>query len=250
MTMDALVAVNRYLHIAVGFCGLLAWWVPIVTAKGGVVHKRFGRLFVYAAYIVGTTAILSAPLRITDSRFDGVAWSAIARDAGFLVFLGYLGVLTIDFAHFGLRVIRTRREPAALSTPFLRALTWAMMIWSVVAAAYALLMWTPASIIMLALAPMGIMQGVEQRRYLTRPPALNKPWFYAHMDAMLGAGIAFHTAFLVFGARVFFDVSVLGPFNWVPWVLPAAVGTIGGNAWRRFYMRKFHDLPRAEPARA
>lgn len=248
--MEALVFVNRYLHIIVGFCGLAAWWVPIVTAKGANVHKRFGKIFVAAAYVIGVTAVLSGPLRAIDARLDGAEWAAIARQSGFLVFLGYLGVLTLNLAHFGVRVLRTRRDPGRLASPAMRGLTWLMMGWSVGAATYAVVFWSPASIIMLVLAPPGIIQGLEQRRYMARPPALNKPWFYAHMDAMLGAGIAFHTAFLVFGSRIVFDYTLLGPFNWVPWVLPALIGTVGGNAWRRHYMRKFGDMPQAELARA
>lgn len=243
--MDTLILVNRYLHIIVGFCGLAAWWIPIVTTKGGVTHKRFGRIFVIAAYIVGASAMLSAPLRITGGLMDGTSWSVMAAQAGFLVFLGYLGVVTIDFVYFGLRVVRTRRDPSRLGGTLLRALTWTMMGWSVVAAVFAIVYWSVTSIIMLILAPVGILQGLDQRRYMAAAPALNKPWFYAHMDAMLGAGIAFHTAFLVFGSRILFDYTILGAFNWVPWVLPAIIGNVAGNAWRKSYMRKFGDLPPA-----
>lgn len=246
--MDALILVNRYLHITIGFVGLALWWVPILTAKGAATHTRFGKMFVAAAYVIGVTAMLSAPLRFTDAFRDGVTWEQMRPQAGFLIFLGYLGIVTLDFAHFGLRVLRTRRDPARLGTPGMRIMTWGMMAWSVAAAAFALAVWTPGSIIMLALAPIGVIQGVEQLRYIRRPPALNKPWFYAHMDAMLGAGIAFHTAFLVFGSRIFFDYTMLGPFNWVPWVLPAIAGTIGGGAWKKRYMRKFGDLTAAPQA--
>jgi len=247
--MDTLILVNRYLHIIVGFCGLAAWWVPIVTAKGGVTHKRFGRIFVIAAYVVGVSAMLSAPLRISDGLLEGMSWSVIAAQAGFLIFLGYLGVLTVNFAYFGMRLVRTRRDPSQLGGALLRTLTWTMMAWSVVAAVFAVVFWAPTSIIMLVLAPIGIVQGFDQRRYVAAPPSLNKPWLYEHMDAMLGAGIAFHTAFLVFGSRTLFDYTIFGAFNWVPWVLPALVGNIAGSAWRKSYMRKFGDLPPAAPVR-
>jgi len=59
-----------------------------------------------------------------------------------------------------------------------------------------------------------------------------------------------HTAFLIFGSQALFDYSILGPFNWVPWVVPAIVGTVGGAAWKRRYMRKFGDLPSESPAPA
>lgn len=248
--MDALILINRYLHIVLGFVGLVAWWIPIVTSKGGTTHRRFGKVFVLSAYVIGVTAVVSAPLRAADALLSGMAWPVLAPQLPFLIFLGYLGVLTLNLVHFGMRVLRTRRTPEGLATPVLTGLTWLMMIWSVGAAIYGVVYWSGASIIMLVLAPPGIIQGLEQRRYMAgRRPAISKPWFFAHMDAMLGAGIAFHTAFLVFGSRVVFDLSIMGPFNWVPWVLPAIIGTIGGNAWRKSYMRAFGDLPSREPAR-
>lgn len=247
--MDTIIFINRYLHIIVGFVGLVAWWVPALTVKGGTTHRRFGRIFIVSAFVVGTSAMLSAPLRMGTALAEGQDPMRVLQNGGFLVFLGYLGILTLNFAYFGLRVLRTRRQPETTGSPLLRALTWTMMIWSVVAAVYALSFWSTASIIMLLLAPPGIMQGVEQRRYMSARPSVSKPWFYAHLDAMVGAGIAFHTAFLVFGSRAIINYDVLGPFGWVPWILPAIVGTVLANVWKKRYMRKFGDLPHAEPVR-
>ena len=241
--MDLLIAINRYAHIVVGFAGLTAWWVPILTAKGGAIHKRLGKVFVLTAYVIGTTAVLSPMLHMASARLSGVAWTEILEEAWFLVLLGYLGIFTFDAAHYGVRVLRTRCEPEQLGTPFLFILTWLMMAGSGIVALHGVVFWTQTSIIMLLLSPIGVLQGLEQRKYVARRPALRKPWFYAHMDAMLGAGIAFHTAFLVFGSRIVFDYSVLGSFNWVPWILPGLIGGIGGGVWKKAYMRKFGDLP-------
>jgi len=241
--MDLLIAINRYLHILVGFAGLAAWWVPILTTKGGRLHQRMGKAFVFAAYVIGTTALVSLALRITEARWAGASWGTLLPELGFLLLLAYLGLFTVSAAHFGVRILRTRRQPHTLRTPGLEVLSWLLMAGSVIVVAHALIFWTPTSIILLLLSPIGITQGLEQRRYARQQPALKRPWFYAHMDAMLGAGIAFHTAFLVFGSRVVFDLSILGPFNWVPWVLPAIVGTVFGNRWKKIYMRRFGDLP-------
>lgn len=240
--MDVLISINRFLHIAVGFAGLAAWWIPITTTKGGRHHRRLGKVFVVAAYVVGGSALLSPPLRIVDSLLAGMAWRTIVADMGFLLLLWYLGLLTVDLAHYGLRVLRTRREPERLGSPLLSVMTWALMLGSVAVALHAVQFWSQTSVILLVLSPLGIVQGLRQRRYVRVQPALNKPWFYEHMDAMLGAGIAFHTAFLVFGSRVVLDLSVLGDYNWVPWVLPGILGTVGGRWWQRQYRRRFGDL--------
>jgi hypothetical protein len=241
--MDALIEVNRTVHIVAGFAGITSWWIPVFAAKGGPIHRRAGWVFVLAAYVAGSSAVASPILRISDARLAGMPWDAVARDGGFLLLLGYLGVVTLGVTHFGVRVLRTRREPGRLASPVIRLLIVGMVAASLAIALYAVTTWTPLSILLLGLSPVGLLNGLEQHRYIRRPPPLRKPWFYAHMNAMLGAGIAFHTAFLIFGSRVLFDYSVFGAFNWVPWVIPAVVGLVGGRAWQRMYMRKFGDLP-------
>lgn len=241
--MEWLIEANRWFHMIVGFAGLAAWWVPIVTKKGGRRHQLFGKVFALSAYVIGTTALLSASMRIGDALWRGIDVTASPAAFGFLIFLAYLGVVTIGMTHFAVQSIRTRRDPEAMRTPFLRALHLAAPLGSVMVVAWALLQWSSVSIVLLLLSPLGFLMRAEQRAYLYQDPREKMGWWYAHMSGMLGAGIAFHTAFLVFGSRVVLDLSVLGPFNWVPWVLPALIGVVGGSRWERFYRRKFGDLP-------
>ena len=63
------------------------------------------------------------------------------------------------------------------------------------------------------------------------------------MGATLGAGIAFHTAFAVFGMRRFVDLSNAGLLSILPWVLPAAIGIPATSLWQRHYRRKFGEAP-------
>ena len=108
--------------------------------------------------------------------------------------------------------MRTRRDPDAIRTPFHIALGILPAIGSVVVA-WALPLWSGVSIIMLVLSPAGLLTSLQILRYLYRRPTERTAWFYAHMGSMLGAGSAFHTAFLVFGSRSLFDLSILGQFN-------------------------------------
>lgn len=56
--MDSLLEANRLLHIVFASVGLAAWWVPILTKKGGEHHKSF------CGYIVGITAVVGASTRL------------------------------------------------------------------------------------------------------------------------------------------------------------------------------------------
>ena len=59
---------------------------------------------------------------------------------------------------------------------------------------------------------------------------------------MIGAGIAFHTAFAVFGSSRLFDIGLTGWIAVIPWVLPAAIGIPATILWTRHYRRKFGEL--------
>ena len=77
--------------------------------------------------------------------------------------------------------------------------------------------WSDLSIVLLALSPVGLMQGREMIVQMTQPQSERMTWFYAHMGNMIGAGIAFHTAFAVFGAGRVFDFQLPGAWQVVPW---------------------------------
>ena len=42
----------RLVHVVGGFTGLAAFWVPVFTKKGSPVHRRFGRIFLWCAWLV------------------------------------------------------------------------------------------------------------------------------------------------------------------------------------------------------
>ena len=173
---------------------------------------------------------------------DGASIRENSESFGFLIFLFYLGSATLALTRHAIQTIRTKRDPDSIRTPlhiFVGALP---AVGSVLVVAWALIFWSQLSIVMLALSPVGVLTSVDIFTYMYRRPPEKRAWFYAHMGAMLGAGIAFHTAFLVFGSRFVIDYSLLGSFNWVPWVLPAIIGIVGGGYWERQYRRKFGDI--------
>ena len=243
--MEPLIVGLRYAHIVIGFVGLAAYWIPVLTKKGGVQHVRFGKVFALCGYIVATTAIMTTTLRFSRALWEGVSIRDNVEGLGFLLFLFYLGWVTLGLVHHAVRTIRTRRDPDSIATPFHIALGVIPAVGSVLVIAWALAFWSPVSIILLALSPVGFLTGKQILEYVFRRPPEKMAWFYAHMNAMLGAGIAFHTAFLVFGSRIVLDLTILGDFNWVPWILPGVIGTIAGAVWEKRYRRKFGDLPAA-----
>ena len=119
------------------------------------------------------------------------------------------------------------------------ALAWVPIAGSVAIIAFALGVWSDSSPLLLGLSPIGLFTGSSMLRLMRNPGAQHMGWLYSHLGSMLGAGIAFHTAFIVFGAQRLWAYELAGPLAVVPWLLPTVVGTLAIVVWTRYYRRKF-----------
>jgi hypothetical protein len=125
------------------------------------------------------------------------------------------------------------------------ALNWLSIVASVVVIGLGLWFRQP---ILLALSPIGILGGGDALRYARREPTSRMSWWYEHMGGMLGTGVAFHTAFMVFGARQMFGLGGDGVLAVVPWILPTAIGIPAIVIWTNYYRRRFGELPEKKGA--
>ena len=232
-------------HVATGFVGLAAFWIPVFARKGGRLHVRAGRVFTYCAYVVTLSAVTASAGRIVSLQVQGTAFAERPDLYGFALFLGYLGVVTFATVRQAMRVVATRRAPETLRTPVHEALGWASIAGSVAVIAFAVGVWSDSSPILLGLSPIGLFTGSSMLRLMRNPGAQHMGWFYSHLGSMLGGGIAFHTAFIVFGAQRVWAYELAGPLAIVPWILPTVVGIPAIVVWTRYYRRKFGPAPAA-----
>ena len=224
---------NRWIHIAIGSIGLLAFWVPVLTAKGSKPHRQFGQTFRYCGWVVIASALVAVGLYFLTLINAGLGPEARPSDWAFLLFLGYLAIITgLPLSH-GMAVLRHKRDLTQLKTPYRITLAWLGIASSAAVMGWALYWRPPNMLILLALSPIGVSVGVSMLRLFARPPQDPKTWLYEHLSAMLGAGIAFHTAFAVFGANRIFDYSLEGFWQVIPWIAPAAVGIPATHIWIR-----------------
>ncbi len=234
-------------HVATGFLGLAAFWVPVFARKGGRTHVRAGRVYVYCAYVVTLSAITAAAGRIVSYQAQGIRLADDPELYGISLFLGYLGLVTFATVRQGIRALATRRAPETLRTPFHEALAWASMAGSATLIAFALAVPSQVSPILLGLSPIGLFTGRNMLRLMRNPGAERMGWFYSHLGSMIGGGIAFHTAFAVFGVQRLWAYDLAGPLAVVPWILPTVIGLPAIGIWTRRYRRKFN---RGAPAKA
>jgi hypothetical protein len=258
--------VVRYSHIACGFFGLILFWVPIFAVKGSPLHIRCGRIFSFTAYYVGTTGLISSLwCLLHPGSFMGPEWRTLAeREVPYVVeklrfmfsILGFLSLGVLSGVVYGVRVIRTRRDHSQLGSPMLYGTLAAFGAWSVgllIFGAWSLVeiyggwhllpveqsgrYWIPT-----VLGLLGALGAKSDLSYIRRPPPTPMGWWYVHMENMLGVGIGFHTAFLVFGVSRFLPMQLQGPWQLVPWLLPTVIGLPVTQVWIRYYKRKFGEL--------
>ena len=238
--METIVAAIRWIHVAAGFVGLAAFWVPVFARKGGRNHVLFGKIFEWCAYIVLAGAGLSVLYRLDSYSAQGI--SLADGRLAFIYFLGYLAFVTFVIIRHALSALRTK-DFKAIATPLNFALAYGSILASVALITYAIVVKPDARIVLFALSPIGFGVGFGNLRYLRGREKSKRGWFYEHLGGMLGAGIAFHTAFAVFGANRLFNLGLEGWLAVMPWILPALVGIPASVIWTRYYRRRFGELP-------
>lgn len=238
----------RVAHVAAGFVGLAAFWVPIFTRKGGRYHKQFGRIFKWSAYVVLGGAALGLGLHFVNFARGGVQPADAPAAFAFLVFLSYLTLVTFVVVRHGTEVLLHKRSLAEMDRPLDRALGWSAIASSAALIAYALYFAPPNQILLFALSPIGFATGSGILKAIRGKRPERNAWLLEHLGAMLGAGIAFHTAFAVFGATRLFDLGFEGWVAVIPWILPTLLGVPATILWTRKYRTQLPAAVRERPA--
>jgi hypothetical protein len=241
-------------HIVAGIVGLFAFWTPAIVRKGGNIHVRAGRIFFWCTAAVALSGLAMASLLWVDPlgiktpgrtfdphRAEAIMW----RIRLHVPFLAYLVLITFAPVYHGRRVLETRRAPDALRTPFHTVLSGLTLAGGVGMLILGIAARMP---IFAALSPIGMLIGLGQLGFARKPYPTPMAWWYEHMGAMLGGGIAFHTAFLVLGLQRV--VQLEGAIAVVPWLLPTIVGIPASEIWTRYYKRRFREAGVTVPAAA
>ncbi|MCY4662431.1 MAG: hypothetical protein OXF93_21880 [Acidobacteria bacterium] len=243
----------RALHISTGFVGLAAFWIPALARKGGRLHVAAGRVFSACAYVVALTALGStswALLHPASWAGEPVRLGEIPPDQiMFVAILGFLGLLLLGGVETGVRAMRTRHQPERFVGWRLRFLGVAQAVAALALFVFGLfhvvrsgggLFWIPVALGGASFAG----YFLEDRRMLANPRPTPMAWWYTHMGGMIGSGIAFHTAFLVFGGqRLWGGALMQGAWSFLPWILPSVLGFPALHFWTRYYKRKFGEMP-------
>jgi len=214
------------IHVAAGAIALFLFWIPLVTSKGGKLHRGAGWGFVSAMAVAAFTAWVIGGIRFAET--EEVQQRANA------VFLAFVGLLAMNTSWNGLRALRfkkrtgSHRQPLDIGIPLLLALSGIGIV------VYGFQINNP---LLMGFAPVGIIIGSLDLAYWLRPPHERMHWWYQHMAGMIGTCIATITAFLVVNAVVLGFQSpylILAVF-----LAPTLIGVPGLLFWQRQYRKKF-----------
>ena len=220
--MDDIFNVTRMIHILSGGFGLFVAPGAMLTRKGGLWHRRWGKAYFWSMVIVVLTAVLMSLVR-------------------FNLFLLLIAVFSFYLAFSGYRVLYRK-------TPQQRAgiMDWGVAVLMLTGGAsfigygiYLLLIPRIASfgIVAIVFGSIGLAAAVSDIRSFLHPPTDKRAWWFSHMSSMLAAYIATVSAFSVVN------------FHFLPtvarWLWPTVVGTIGITVWTRYYREKFRRVDEA-----
>jgi len=203
--------INVIVHVAFGTAALAAGVVPIVTSKGGPVHRRFGRYFLACLAVVVLTAAIGV------FAFE------------FRAFLGIITLLASYDAYSGYRALRIRTTgPRPRDTVV--AVSALLMAAVFLAYLHVIRMpWAPV-VIYSTLGALVFVASYDLVRLAFPTRWFARLWLYEHLAKMLAAYTAVVSAFAG---------TVLS--SWQPYsqILPSAFGTcamlgFGIHASRRF----------------
>ncbi len=211
-----------YSHIAFGTVCLISGIIPMISKKGGKLHRQTGKLFFWSMFGIFITAL------------------GIISFVRFNFFLLIIAVLSFYLCFTGYRVLH-RKKPGEQTW-----IDWSGAIITFIAGLSFIYAGTtryieigsfdPLTILLFFFGPLtSLNAGQDMRIFLLKEIDDKLWWFYHHMSAFCGAYIAAVTAFAVQMSNT--HLSHL-EYSWLAWILPGIVGAPLISFWKRRYMKK------------
>jgi hypothetical protein len=206
-----------------GITGFFVAPAAMLTGKGGLWHRCWGKVYFWAMSAAAVSAILLSTFGMRQNFF-----------------LTFIGVFSFYLSYSGYRVLYQKR-PAQGQGP--KPYDWGMALLCAAAGSTLVILgvvkptelWRFISPVAIALGGACVINAGQDLYRFSRPPVDKNFWWYSHMTGMLASYIAATTAFLVNNAQRF---HFPGPV-WVWWLLPTFVGVPAISIWTRYYRRKF-----------
>jgi len=206
--MEQTIKILIYIHAFFGGIGLLTGIGSIFVKKGGLLHKRMGKLFSIGMI---TSSLISLP----------ICWMPQHQN----IFLFLIGLFTIYLVIAGNRVLTFKTKAKADITDFI--ISGSMLFFSIIMVSlgiYCQLNNIENGILFTFFGGFGLYMTIKDFIFYKNVPEMKKQWLSKHIGKMIGALIASITAFIVAG---------IGIGNVIAWMTPSILGTIYILYWNR-----------------
>jgi len=169
--MDTAMTTLRWLHIAAGTVALFVAPGAMLTMKGGLAHRRWGKVYFWAMALVAASAIVLGLWRPN-------------------IFLALLALFSFYMAFSGYRSL-FRKRPAQRP----EAIDWIAALVTLAASAALVVLglvrpgpaWQRVGIVPVVFGVLGlVLAGLDLAKFV-RPPEDRHAWWFAHMGGMLGS---------------------------------------------------------------
>jgi uncharacterized membrane protein len=224
--MEIAIRTILWVHVLAGTLALVVAPIALLTAKGGLAHRRWGKVYFWSMAVVAASAIVVG------------YWRSI-------LFLMLTAVFSFYAALSGYRVLY-RKRPDLSQRP--GALDWIAAGITLAASAALLILGitrpTPRfqqlSTVAIVFGLVGLsLSGLDVWRFRS-PPTERMAWWYKHMASMIGSYLAAVTAFSVVN------------FHFLPttvrWLWPTMIGTPLIAVWIAYYKVRFNRPKRERTA--
>ncbi len=203
--MEQTIKTLIYIHAFFGGIGLITGMISVIVKKGGIIHKKAGKLFAYSMIISSLISLFVAKMPNHESTF-----------------LFLIGVYTIYLVLAGNRALTFKDKSKINPTLTDKAISGTMLLMSltmITIGIVAFIRQTENGILYVFFGGVGLMNTLKdfydfQTKAFTEK---KNAWLISHLGGMVGAFIASITAFLVAGLNI---------GTVIVWITPTILGTI------------------------
>ncbi len=211
-----------YSHVAFGASCLFSGIIPMVSKKGGKLHRQTGKVFFWSMFGIFASALLM----ILFIRFN--------------FFLLIISVFSFHQCFTGYRVLYRKKAGEQTWVDWFGAIITLIAGLSFIFTGVSRLIdqgtLNPLTILLFVFGALTVWAASDDIRMFMKKEIGDKLWwFYHHMTTFCGAYIAAVTAFAVtISGRYFSHLE----YSWLAWILPGMIGGPLISFWKRKYMKK------------
>lgn len=219
LILTKIVQIALFLHVSSGFASIVLFWLPVFTKKGGNIHRKIGKAYIFLMWVVIFSGIV-----LTVNKFHEGMTDIVAMDGA--IFLGFLVLLAARPVWYGIAILRSKEHLSPKLKHYHILLKISLAVYGLLMLVYAIYRQGEGmSPVMFVFALLGMMAGREAWMDY-KSTSTHSNWLREHFEGMVFSGVAAYTAFFVIGGNELFGQYLNNFWIMVQWVSPTIIGML------------------------